>query len=266
MHIRHASKIFVSGFVIFLDVVVIILAFTNVHIIKEPLQNFSYALKLQLEFFVLNQLMAVSGDGFASSPSGGRAGRRNRCHVPKTTSDASKTPVLEKNGGSGSGDREMSQSSAQRMASSNDASVSSNGKERRAPNGPWGSASTARTAVVTPATAYLRDQSGSSPIPPGLQHPVSPIAPSPVGKVEEELIIPHMASIGHFSALDRSVVGRAAAPTDVAKPRASSRTGSRLDRALPPSPPLLEGHVPARSWLDLEERLIDVERRLNALA
>ncbi|KAI3324609.1 hypothetical protein HD806DRAFT_493094 [Xylariaceae sp. AK1471] len=60
--------VYVNITVIVLDVVVIILAFTNQHLIKEPLQNLSYALKLKLEFFVLNQLMEVSQDGFSNRP------------------------------------------------------------------------------------------------------------------------------------------------------------------------------------------------------
>ncbi|KAI0448509.1 hypothetical protein F5B21DRAFT_521803 [Xylaria acuta] len=57
--------LYVNVIIIILDVVVIVLAFTNQHLIKEPLQNLSYALKLKLEFFVLNQLMDVSWNGFS---------------------------------------------------------------------------------------------------------------------------------------------------------------------------------------------------------
>ena len=95
--------IFVNAAVIVLDVVVIILAFTNQHLVKEPLQNLSYALKLKLEFFVLNQLLEVSQDGFSS-----RSGKKSRYIAPSTSaaqspdgrthSDDSRTLPREKQG------------------------------------------------------------------------------------------------------------------------------------------------------------------------
>ena len=72
--------IYVNACVIILDVMVIILAFTNQHLVKEPLQNVSYALKLKLEFFVLNQLMEISQDAF---PNG--SGKRGRYMAPSSS-------------------------------------------------------------------------------------------------------------------------------------------------------------------------------------
>ncbi|MCJ1331183.1 hypothetical protein MMC10_007871 [Thelotrema lepadinum] len=92
--------IFVNAAVIILDVVVIVLAFTNEHLAKEPLQNLSYALKLKLEFFVLNQLLEVSKEGFSN-----RSGKKSRYVAPSISvqspdgrfySDDSKTLAPEK--------------------------------------------------------------------------------------------------------------------------------------------------------------------------
>ena len=60
--------IYVSTSVIVMDIIVIVLAFTNIRLIKEPLQNLSYAFKLKFEFVVLSQLMAISAKGFAPGP------------------------------------------------------------------------------------------------------------------------------------------------------------------------------------------------------
>ena len=49
----------ISAFLIVMDIVILTLAYTNLHIPKEPVQNFAYALKLKLEFVILNQLLAV---------------------------------------------------------------------------------------------------------------------------------------------------------------------------------------------------------------
>ena len=48
---------------ILLDLVVIALVYTNQLGLSHPMQSFSYALKLKLEFVVLNQLMAVAVQG-----------------------------------------------------------------------------------------------------------------------------------------------------------------------------------------------------------
>lgn len=74
--------IYVNSIVIILDIVVIILAFTNQRPIKESLQNFSYALKLKLEFFVLNQLVEVSQEGFSSG-----SGEKGRYVEPSPPDD-----------------------------------------------------------------------------------------------------------------------------------------------------------------------------------
>ena len=76
--------IYVNATVIILDIIVIVLAFTNQHLIKEPLQNISYALKLKLEFFVLNQLIEVSRDGFSKS----RSGKKSRYVAPSTSAQS----------------------------------------------------------------------------------------------------------------------------------------------------------------------------------
>ncbi|KAI8625702.1 hypothetical protein F5Y19DRAFT_488881 [Xylariaceae sp. FL1651] len=72
LHVRQRrvmlDLVYVNVAVIFLDVVVVLLAFTNQRLIKDSLQNLSYALKLKLEFFVLNQLMEVFRDGFSNKP------------------------------------------------------------------------------------------------------------------------------------------------------------------------------------------------------
>lgn len=49
----------ISAFLIVMDIIILTLAYTNLHIPKEPVQNFAYALKLKLEFVILNQLLAV---------------------------------------------------------------------------------------------------------------------------------------------------------------------------------------------------------------
>ena len=49
----------ISAFLIVMDIVILVLAYTNMHVAKEPVQNFAYAFKLKLEFVVLNQLLAV---------------------------------------------------------------------------------------------------------------------------------------------------------------------------------------------------------------
>ena len=49
----------VSTYLVLVDVAILILAYLNEHIPKEPVQNFAYAFKLKLEFIILNQLLAV---------------------------------------------------------------------------------------------------------------------------------------------------------------------------------------------------------------
>ena len=223
--------------------VVIILAFTNVHTIKEPLQNFSYALKLQLEFFVLNQLLEVSGDGFAP---GGRPNRQSRYHAP-TTSDASKGAVLEKSG-------DASLGSAQRLPS-NETSASSVGKE--AAVGAVKSSPLTDHTVIPPAAARVRG--------PSLTSPISPPAPTSVPR-SEDLYIPRPSNSSFVGALGPEPGERHATKHSgfVAPLRVSSRNAPAAERALPSPPPLLE-EPPMQSWLDLEGRLTDVERRLNSM-
>ena len=55
--------IYVNLIIVSLDIVVVILVYLNQTGISHPMQTFSYALKLKLEFVVLNQLMAVAARG-----------------------------------------------------------------------------------------------------------------------------------------------------------------------------------------------------------
>ena len=55
--------VYVNIIVVCLDIVTVVLIFTNQVGIFHPTQNFSYALKFKLEFIVLNQLMAVAAKG-----------------------------------------------------------------------------------------------------------------------------------------------------------------------------------------------------------
>ena len=55
--------IWVNFFIVLFDVLVVILLYLNRVGISHPIQTFSYALKLKLEFVVLNQLMAVAARG-----------------------------------------------------------------------------------------------------------------------------------------------------------------------------------------------------------
>lgn len=55
--------IYVNVIILCLDFAVVILIYLNQLGISHPLQSFSYALKLKLEFVVLNQLMAVAARG-----------------------------------------------------------------------------------------------------------------------------------------------------------------------------------------------------------
>ena len=55
--------IYVNVLAIGLDVLTVVLVYLNQTGISHPVQTFSYALKLKLEFLVLNQLMAVAARG-----------------------------------------------------------------------------------------------------------------------------------------------------------------------------------------------------------
>ena len=55
--------IYVNVIIVLFDVLVVILLYLNRVGISHPIQTFSYALKLKLEFAVLNQLMAVAARG-----------------------------------------------------------------------------------------------------------------------------------------------------------------------------------------------------------
>ena len=55
--------IWVNVVIVLFDILVVILLYLNRTGISHPIQTFSYALKLKLEFVVLNQLMAVAARG-----------------------------------------------------------------------------------------------------------------------------------------------------------------------------------------------------------
>ncbi len=55
--------IYVNVIIVTFDILVVILVYLNQVGISHPIQTFSYALKLKLEFVVLNQLMAVAARG-----------------------------------------------------------------------------------------------------------------------------------------------------------------------------------------------------------
>ena len=57
----------VNSFIIATDLVNVVLTYTEEHYAKEPIQNFSYAFKLRIEFVVLNQLMAVTSQSRSSN-------------------------------------------------------------------------------------------------------------------------------------------------------------------------------------------------------
>ena len=61
----------INSFIIATDLVNVILTYANEHYAKEPIQNFSYAFKLRIEFVVLNQLMQVTSQSRASNYNGG---------------------------------------------------------------------------------------------------------------------------------------------------------------------------------------------------
>lgn len=55
--------IYVNIIIVLFDILVVVLLYLNQVGISHPIQTFSYALKLKLEFVVLNQLMAVAARG-----------------------------------------------------------------------------------------------------------------------------------------------------------------------------------------------------------
>ena len=55
--------IYVNVIIVLFDILVVVLLYLNQVGISHPVQTFSYALKLKLEFVVLNQLMAVAARG-----------------------------------------------------------------------------------------------------------------------------------------------------------------------------------------------------------
>ena len=55
--------VYINLIIVLLDILVVILVYLNRLGISHPMQTFSYALKLKLEFSVLNQLMAVAARG-----------------------------------------------------------------------------------------------------------------------------------------------------------------------------------------------------------
>ena len=60
--------IYVNAIAVLFDILVVILLYLNRIGISHPVQVFSYTLKLQLEFVVLNQLMAVAARGLHKEP------------------------------------------------------------------------------------------------------------------------------------------------------------------------------------------------------
>ena len=59
--------IYINIFLVLVDVIILVLAYTNEHIPKEPIQNFAYAFKLKIEFVVLNQLVSVTQQSHSSN-------------------------------------------------------------------------------------------------------------------------------------------------------------------------------------------------------
>ncbi|KAL8648053.1 MAG: hypothetical protein Q9226_006161 [Calogaya cf. arnoldii] len=76
--------IYVLIVVISTDIINIVLVFLNRIGLSHPIQTFSYALKLRLEFLVLNQLMAVAARGMQRETFGER-----RYHDPEAANDFS---------------------------------------------------------------------------------------------------------------------------------------------------------------------------------
>ncbi|MCJ1458577.1 hypothetical protein MMC28_008950 [Mycoblastus sanguinarius] len=83
--------IYVNVAAICLDIIVVILVFLNQLGLSHPIQNFSYMLKLKLEFIVLNQLMAVAARGLQKETFAER-----RYHHPSTADDSKASKPDEK--------------------------------------------------------------------------------------------------------------------------------------------------------------------------
>ena len=75
--------VYVNIVAVTLDVLNIILVYLNRIGISHPIQTFSYAMKLRLEFIVLNQLMAVAAKGLRSETF-----EEKRYHHPTSISDS----------------------------------------------------------------------------------------------------------------------------------------------------------------------------------
>ena len=60
----------INTYIILVDILILVLAYTNEHIPKEPTQNFAYAFKLKIEFVVLNQLMSITSKSQSSGHGG----------------------------------------------------------------------------------------------------------------------------------------------------------------------------------------------------
>ncbi|KAI9793460.1 MAG: hypothetical protein M1833_000746 [Piccolia ochrophora] len=95
--------ILINVIVVCLDVVMITWVYLNRPDVKDPLQEFSYALKLKLEFVVLNQLMAISKGGHNQHNQHSFATRRYRRVNPPTpdmhtdnSADTMKAPILQR--------------------------------------------------------------------------------------------------------------------------------------------------------------------------
>ena len=57
------DPIYVNVIIILFDILVVILLYLNQVGVSHPIRTFSYALKLKLEFVVLNQLIAIAARG-----------------------------------------------------------------------------------------------------------------------------------------------------------------------------------------------------------
>ena len=76
--------VYVNIIIVASDIVVVVLVYLNQLGVSHPVQNFSYALKLKLEFVVLNQLMAVAARGLKRETF-----EERRYHHPSMSSNVS---------------------------------------------------------------------------------------------------------------------------------------------------------------------------------
>ena len=83
--------LYVNVIAISLDVLTVVLVFLNQGGISHPVQDFSYLLKLKLEFIVLNQLMAVAARGIKNENFAER-----RYHHPSTHSESTSPTTARK--------------------------------------------------------------------------------------------------------------------------------------------------------------------------